>query len=465
MITAHLRTIGLLSAFALTAGCGNAAGSGDTGQNSPEDVPRSAAAGTTNVGGTGGTGAPKTTGGAGGAGGAIAMGAAGSGGKLAGAGGTSGMGGTSVATDAGAAPVTAAGCPTSQAPGTWQNITAPTMKMTGDYINGPITVGVDVVRPSDVYVNVQQDGTWKSSDCGLTWKKMTAGTSGDAQNSGRQWYSAIDQNPKRDPMTPPTMYVIAGYGALGIWKSTNGGVDWTSVWNDNVFAPDGVTNISKDVGSDLTGVMLVDASGPNHLIAFLHGYFGTSDNNGVFESTDGGAKWMVHKSSLFAFQPHADVLFAVDTSTWIVSHGTVYPNTVAYRTTDSGGTWNLATGSTGSSMGRSHFVTGSTIYAGTDFIGGLYKSPDRGASWSKLAAGNQTSWAVATKTQVYSSSGRDNPHIWHAALANDAVWADDGNPTGMKSGGSQTPGVIFDGEHYVLIVAQEMGGLWRYVEP
>jgi hypothetical protein len=339
------------------------------------------------------------------------------------------------------------------------------MKMSGDYINGPITVGVDVVRPSDVYVHAQEDGTWKSSDCGMTWKKVSGGTSGYAQHSGRQWYSAIDLNPNRDAATPPTMYVISGYGAGGIWKSTNGGVDWASVWNDNIYAPDGVTNISKDVGADLTGVMLVDASGPNHLIAFLHGYFGTGDNNGVFESTDGGGKWIVHKSNLFAFQPHADVLFAVDKATWIVSHGTTYPNTVAYRTTDSGGTWNLATGSTGSSMGRSHFMTGSTIYAGTDFIGGLYKSPDRGLSWSKLAAGNQVSWAVATKTKVYSSSGRDNPHIWHATLANDAVWTDDGNPSGMKSGGSQTPGVFFDGEHYVLIVAQETGGLWRYVEP
>jgi hypothetical protein len=350
-------------------------------------------------------------------------------------------------------------------PGTWLNVTPPTMKMTGDYIDGPITIGVDVVRPSDAYVHAQYDGTWKTTDCGMTWKKVSAGNSGYVMNSGRQWYSAIDGNPNRDPATPPTMYVTSGYGAGGIWKSTNGGVEWTSVWHDNVFGPDGVTNISKDVGGDLTGVMLVDDTGPNHLLAFLHGYFGTGNNDGVFESTDGGSKWIVHQSNLFAFQPHADVLFAVDAKTWIVSHNTTYPNTVAYRTTDSGSTWNTATGNTGMSMGRSHFMTGSTIYAGTDFWGGLYKSPDRGVSWSKLNAGNQVSWAVATKTKVYSSSGRDNPHIWHASLANDATWTDDGNPTGMKSGGSQTPGVIFDGEHYVLIVPQEMGGLWRYVEP
>ena len=379
----------------------------------------------------------------------------GAGGGLAGSGGAGGSGGGAV---------TAQGCPATQTPGTWQKVTPPTMKMTGDFINGPITANVDVVHPNEIYVEAQYDGTWKSTDCGVTWKKISTGT---APNSGRQWYTAIDRNPKRDPSKPPTMYTTYGFGAGGVYKSVDGGVTWNSVWNDNVFKPDGTTNISKDIGADVTGVMIVDPSGTDHLIAFLHGYFGTGNNNGVFESTDGGKKWIVHTSPYFAFQAHGDVVFPVDANTWVVNHGVGYPNSVFYRTTDAGVTWKASDGMfSGGSIGRAFSIVGSTIYAGSDFTSNMFKSPDNGITWAKVSTtGNQFSWVVATKTKLYASNMRDNPHILHASLTNDAMWTDDGNPSGMTSGGSQNPAVLFDGEHYVLIAPQEKGGLWRYVEP
>ena len=64
------------------------------------------------------------------------------------------------------------------------------------------------------------------------------------------------------------------------------------------------------------------------------------------------------------------------------------------------------------------------------------------------------------------SDGFQKPaHIFHASLADDSVWVDDGNPSGMSTNGANTPGVIFDGAHYVIIAAQVDAGLWRYVEP
>ncbi|HEV8247921.1 MAG TPA: hypothetical protein VGP93_19235 [Polyangiaceae bacterium] len=37
-----------------------------------------------------------------------------------------------------------------------------------------------------------------------------------------------------------------------------------------------------------------------------------------------------------------------------------------------------------------------------------------------------------------SSSGRENPHVWHADIADGTNWVDDGNPEGLVSAGSQT---------------------------
>jgi hypothetical protein len=405
-------------------------------------------------GGSSGTGGSSATGGSSGTGGTSGAGGASGSGGATGSGGAGGSGGV----------VAAQGCPSSQAPGTWQNVT-PTGMNVSDAFHGPITAGVDVVRPSDVYVHVMGDGTWKSVDCGMTWKKVSTGANADKQNTGRQWFATIDTNPHRDPATAPTLYVTQGYGANGVWKSTNGGVDWADVWTNNLFAEDGVTNISQDVGNDISGVFVVDSSGPDHLIAYLHSYWGTQGNNGVFESTDGGGKWIVHKAATFNFQPHSDILFPYDATTWMVTHGTSWPSAAIYRTTDSGKAWTTDSDTVSVNTARSYVILGSTIYAGTDYASGVYKSPDKGLTWTKLGLGaNAVSWVAATATKLYASSGRDNPHVFHTSLSNDDVWVDDGAP-GMIHGGANTPGVLFDGTHYVIVAPEEPGGVWRYVEP
>lgn len=348
--------------------------------------------------------------------------------------------------------------------GTWTDVTPAAMKMAGDFIDGPICVNVDPVRPSDVYVQAQYDGCWKSTDYGATWKKISTGAGADEMNGGRQWYAAIDMNPKRDPATPPTLYTILGYGAGGVWKSTDGGVDWFQTWN-KFFRADGVTRIDAGlVGSDVSGVMICDSTDPDHLIAFPHGNIDSSVN-GVYSSNDGGGSWILHKADAFAFAPHADVAFPFDKTTWFVSHGTVWPNTVMYRTTDAGATWSPSGELNGMSVGRAYWVSGDTIYAGSDFWSGVFKSTDKGATWSKLPCpGNEVSWVVLTKTKAYASSGRDNPHIYSAKLSDESVWTDEGNPSGMAHGGSRAA-VTFDGTNYVIVAGQESGGLWRYVEP
>ena len=95
-----------------------------------------------------------------------------------------------------------------QAPGTWVNVMAPTMRNTGDaYYNGPVTVLKDPAKPADVYANVAKDGTWKSTDYGVTWTKVSTGVNGDQQDQSSQSSAIIDPNPNRNPSTPPTIMV------------------------------------------------------------------------------------------------------------------------------------------------------------------------------------------------------------------------------------------------------------------
>jgi hypothetical protein len=322
------------------------------------------------------------------------------------------------------------------------------------------------VRPSDIYLNIQFHGTYKSNDYGLSWTKVSTGTNADKIASGYATYAAIDRNPCRDPGTAPAMYFIQLFGSGGILKSVDGGVSWTNIWNNNLFAPDGVTNISSDVGGDVHSIHVVDPRESNHLIATLHGYFGTGGNNGVFESTDGGAKWIVRKTQLFTFQPHNNIIFPLDSKTWLVTPGTISDNMHAYRTTDGAASWDDLGAVPMRGLGRHVVQAGSTAYAGTDYNDTAYKSIDMGKTWTKLTgAGGQVSWVVATRTKLYTSGGYTTPPaLRHADIDHDTTWITDGTPQGMNDNGTHAT-VTFDGTHYVIIASQHKSGIWRYIEP
>jgi hypothetical protein len=352
-----------------------------------------------------------------------------------------------------------------QQPGTWQEATLPADAKTG--YTGALTIIVDPVKKSDCWVGCADRGMYKSTDYGISWTKINTGTNGDKLNSGRQWYMAIDPNINRDPSTSPAIYTTLGYGSGCIWKSTNGGVDWTNVWNNNIFSSDGLTNISADIGGDVTGVMMTDSSGPNHLVAFLHSYYGTGNNNGVFESTDGGAKWIIHKSSTFNFQPHSDRLFTImakDKSTWCVVAGTTWPSAKVMRSTNNGASWADATGSLTVAAGRCILTLGTTVYS-SSAVQGLFKSADNGASWSTVSQvpWDVTNWVVATGTRIYASLGTSSPTVYQTSINDDKVWQKLNVPGSSESG--EFAATTFDGSNYIILAARAGSGVWRYVEP
>jgi len=81
------------------------------------------------------------------------------------------------------------------------------------------------------------------------------------------------------PGRSATIYVGAASG--GVWKSVNGGITWTPLWDDLPNSSVGDIAIAP---SD-PNVVYVGTGGPNNRQSTLYG-------NGIWKSTDGGQTWM-----------------------------------------------------------------------------------------------------------------------------------------------------------------------------
>lgn len=217
--------------------------------------------------------------------------------------------------------------------------------------------------------------------------------------------------------------VIAGCGfsmapdAGGVWRSTDGGVTWSSteinpiqvndVCSAGSLAPDrfyAATRtglyVSDDNGSSWAAVpgmpaqyvigIGVNRSDPNVLIA------GLSSGNGIRRSTDGGASFEEVGLSQgymkgFGSDPqHSDTMYVAMSG---LDHS-------VYRSTDLGASW-TPIGPAGSGWGLlvAPFGTGETIIATTS--DGFYMSTDYGAGWELVVSGTSYASAVCDGTDLY----------------------------------------------------------------
>jgi PKD repeat protein len=177
-----------------------------------------------------------------------------------------------------------------------------------------------------------------------------------------------------DPNNSNTIYVGSPSG--GLWKSTNGGQNWTTN-TDNLPQVIGCT----DLAIDPTNTQIM--------------YLGTGDGDagdnytvGLLKSTDGGTTW--NPTGLSFFVPQTRMLSKVllnpnSTSTLLVA-----TSAGIYRSTDAGTTFTLVQAGSFKDM---EFKPGdpNTVYAcGAQF----YKSTNGGQTWTNITSG------LPTPTQV-----------------------------------------------------------------
>ena len=223
-----------------------------------------------------------------------------------------------------------------------------------------VTVKFDPVNPNIIYIGAAYGGIWKSTNGGINWTAKS-----DYEVSLSSGALAIDPSNTNIIYygTGEATYSGASYYGRGLLKSTNGGDTWTS--------------ITATLPTSSYFSRLVIKPGSSNIL------FGALGTSGLYKSTNAGLNWAQVVSGRCD-----DIVFSPDgTKAYIVGSGTNYR-----ISTDGGATFTVGTFPV--SMGtRNHIAICKTVpsvlyvskYSGSTIE--VYKSTDSGNNFSQVSVG------------------------------------------------------------------------------
>ena len=100
---------------------------------------------------------------------------------------------------------------------------------------------------------------------------------------------------------------------------------------------------------------------------------------------------------------------------------------------------------------------------------GVLRSSDYGQTWTHVGGAQGEASIFGTPNRVYTfwswACGRcsENPNGQSAPTPGIAGWVPMPTPASMSMGPTAAA-VVFDGQRYVIVTANWLSGLWRYVE-
>ncbi len=239
-------------------------------------------------------------------------------------------------------------------------------------------------QPATFYLGAVNGGVWKSTDAGQTWNSLW-----DNQPTGSIGAIAVAGS------NPDIVYVASGEGLQrpdlstgdGIYKSTDAGKSWT--------------HLGLRDGQQI-GAISVDPHNPDRLFVAVTGHpYGPNAERGIFRSTDGGKSFQKvlytndrTGGSDVAIDPqHPDIVFAGmwqrqeapwENGSFIGAEGGFF------RSTDGGSTWSRIEGhglpadilqvniTVSPSDSRRVYAAVATTHATV----GIYRSDDEGLNWT-----------------------------------------------------------------------------------
>jgi hypothetical protein len=409
------------------------------------------------------------------AGGATAKGDAATGGSSGATGGAPGTGGRlgsggataspDAAADADAAPPHIVGtCDSLGTPGAWQNITpaalhsenwcgpGPTCPTGSTQTYGAHGLAADPTTSGKLWLGTGGLGFWKTSDCGASWVKIDTGAHHEDIDGGRNWSIAVD------PTNPQIVWTVSGYGASGIWKSTNGGVDFENMVTDTIR--------SRIPYGGFIEKITLGPQDPSHVVVSFHGGCVGTDGGEwpcLAVSKDAGASWSLVSSPYYPGEGDGQTM--IDENIWYFGNGGGI-----WRTTNAGGSWSFLW-----NMGTSGSVF--TASDGTFYVGQsntMAHSVD-GIAWTVLANShgggtiNGNSKIVQVGARIYTSinqyGGTTPPTglYYSFPLSDPTQWEPAFQPEPAIGGGAAV--LIYDPDHKLIYSANMSSGLFRVVVP
>jgi len=244
--------------------------------------------------------------------------------------------------------------------------------------------------PKVVYIGAASGGIWKTTNAGTTWEPLfdneSVSTIGDIALA---------------PSDPSILYVGTG-------ESNN---RQSSSWGNGVYKSVDAGRTWKHVGLEEThhiGRIVVHPANPDIVYVAAAGrLWGPSRERGVYKSTNGGSTWSlvlsinedtgVNDIAIDWQSPETLYAAAYQRRRTVFGFNGSGPHGALYKTTDGGATWRKLTSGLPYEKGGEVGRIGVTIYRrNTNIVyaliehgdGGIYRSEDKGESWTKMSSTN-----------------------------------------------------------------------------